>query len=82
MQYRKKGGDERLEISAHLPMSNPLERNRNVSHHVKASRGIVTYLVITVIFSETIIGHYAAIYPTALCKVTIEDIVELVPVKE
>ena len=46
-------------------------------HHVKASRGIVTYLVITIIFSETIIGHYAAIYPTALCKVTIEDIVEI-----
>ena len=48
-----------------------------MAHQRETGRGDVTYLVIAIVLGEAIVGYHTAIHPTALCEMTIKDVVEV-----
>ena len=54
-----------------------LEFQRDAAHGGKACRGHVANLVVAVVVGMASAGVDGAIYPSALCKMTVENIVEI-----
>ena len=46
-------------------------------HQVEPCRGSVANLVVAVVLGEAVRGHDTAVHPSALCKVAVEDVVEV-----
>ena len=54
-----------------------LKPQRHMPHQVEPCRGSVAYLVVAVVLGVAVRGHDTAVHPATLCKVAVEDIVEV-----